>query len=117
MESARWASELAWRASEPAGRVLDPVGKASEQARRASEEASALGEPTKSSWESLRARWEARGDEEKREKNVAFLVCGGTIGHRPLRGHCPKVCDHWKAVEIIFNLGVKELGACPTETT
>ena len=29
------------------------------------------------------------GDGEKR-KNGAFLVCGGTIGHRPLRGRCPK---------------------------
>ena len=31
-----------------------------------------------------------RGKEEKERKNSAFLVCGGTIGHRPLWGHCPK---------------------------
>ena len=30
------------------------------------------------------------GDGEKRKKNGAFIVCGGTIGHRPLRGRCPK---------------------------
>ena len=32
------------------------------------------------------------GGTEKKEKkkNRAFTVCGGTIGHRPLRGRCPK---------------------------
>ena len=36
----------------------------------------------RASWEDLRARWEAPGG--------AFIVCGGTIGHRPLRDRCPK---------------------------
>ena len=31
------------------------------------------------------------GRRKKRDRqNGAFLVCGGTIGHRPLRGRCPK---------------------------
>ena len=29
-------------------------------------------------------------EKKEREKNRAFTVCGGTIGHRPLRGRCPK---------------------------
>ena len=28
--------------------------------------------------------------EETERKNRAFIVCGGTIGHRPLWGRCPK---------------------------
>ena len=54
------------RASEPAERAPKPAGRASETGGR------------------------PRGMEEKRE-NGAFLVCGGTIGHHPLRGRCPKM--------------------------
>ena len=44
------------------------------------------------------------GGDRKRKKNGAFLVCGGTVGHRPLRGHCPKstienylgIFKHWR---------------------
>ena len=40
------------------------------------------------SWEGPEASWEGEG---RREKNGAFLVCGDTIGHRPLWGRCPIV--------------------------
>ena len=44
-----------------------------------------------------RATWEGQlgttgGMERDRQtQNGAFLVCGGTIGHCPLRGRCPKM--------------------------
>ena len=51
-------------------------------------------EGPEASWEGLRDRWEAPGgggtEEKKEKKNGAFLVYGGTIGHRSLRGCCPK---------------------------
>ena len=57
-------------------RVVEPLGKALEP----------TGRPGASWAGQLRGRG---GTEEKRE-NEAFLVCGGTIGHSPLRGRCPK---------------------------
>ena len=75
------ALEPAERALEPAGRALDPAGRALEPAGRpfeASWEAQGhLGGPAKKHW--------GRGT-----KNGAFLVCGGTLGHCPPWGHCPK---------------------------
>ncbi len=46
-------------------------------------------EGLRASWEGLRASWV--GPEKKEKENGAFLVYGGTIGHRFLRGRCPKV--------------------------
>ena len=76
------ASEPAGRASEPAGRASEPAGSASEPAERAPKPAGRASEPGR----------RPGGGTEKRErkKNRAFTVCGGTIGHRPLRGRCPK---------------------------
>ena len=58
------------------------------------------------SWEGPGASWEAwsqlggpaerpggDGDRKRERKNRALPVCGGTIGHRPLRGRCPKVVE------------------------
>ena len=68
MEPAGRASESAGRVSEPAERAPKPAGRASEPGGRA-----------------------GGGTEKKeREKNRAFTVCGGIIGHRPLWGRCPK---------------------------
>ena len=41
-------------------------------------------------WSQLGGQLRGRGGDGEREKNGAFIVCGGTIGHRPLRGRCPK---------------------------
>ena len=35
-------------------------------------------------------------------QNGALPVCGGTIGHRPLRGRCPK--------KEVRRIGIKKLG-------
>ena len=64
--------EPAGRSSEPAGMTLEPVGRALESAGRA---------------------LEPPGMEKEGESFLrAFLVCGGTIGHRPLRAAAQKSC-------------------------
>ena len=57
-----------------AERALESAGRPFEASWEAQ---SHLGGPTKKHWE--------RGT-----KNGAFLVCGGTLGHCPPWGHCPK---------------------------
>ena len=84
LEPAGRALEPAGRASEPAGWTLEPAGWALEPAERALEPAGRPG----ASWEGqLRGRG---GGRRQKKNNGAFIVCGGTIGHRPLRGRCPK---------------------------
>ena len=81
--------EQAGRALEPAGRTLEPAERASEPAGRVLEPAGRPG----ASWEGqLRGRGGGRRQKERKKerKNRALPVCGGTIGHRPLRGRCPK---------------------------
>ena len=81
------ALEPAGRASEPAGRTPGPAGRSLEPAGRALEPAGRPG----ASWEGqLRGRRGGDGDRQTDRKNRALPVCGGTIGHRPLRGRCPK---------------------------
>ena len=42
-------------------------------------------------WEGQLGAWGGTEKDRQRDRqNGAFLVCGGTIGHRPLRGRCPK---------------------------
>ena len=110
-EPAGRASELAWRA-------LDPDGKASEQVRRASKKAATLvgpriklgetwsqlggpqsllggpqnqlGGPTKPAGRFSEPGGRPPGKGGGQRQNRAFIICGGTIGHRPLRGRCPK---------------------------
>ena len=98
------ALEPAGRALEPSGRALEPAGRVSEQARGAPEPDGRALEPTERASELAGraleparrpgANWEGqvRGRRGRREKknNGALLVCGGTIGHRPLLGRCPK---------------------------
>ena len=70
---------------EPAGRSSEPAGRASEPAERAPKPAGRASEP------GGRPRGEGGTEKKERKKNnEAFIVCGGTIGHRPLRGRCPK---------------------------
>ena len=93
MKPAGKALELAERALEPAERALEPAERALESVERALEPA----------WRPFEASWAARShlrgpEEEGRRKqtdrlNGAFMVCGGTIGHRPLQGRYPKA---WK---------------------
>ena len=106
MEPVRRGSEPDGRASELAGRASDPAGngRASELARRAFELPRWVSQPagrvlvSSEPWtfwkglgvsrEGLGASWEpGRLEKENGERS---LVCGGTIGHRPLRGRCLK---------------------------
>ena len=91
MKPAGKALELAERALEPAERALEPAERALESVERALEPA---WRPFEASWA---ARSHLRGPEEGRGQrkqtdilNGAFMVCGGTTGHRPLQGRCPK---------------------------
>ena len=89
LEPAGRALEPAGRASEPAGRTPDPAGRSLEPAGRALEPA---GRP-RASWEGQPRSRGGGGDggkTQRERKNRALPVCGGTIGHRPLRGRCPK---------------------------
>ena len=121
MEPAGRASELAWRASEPAVRAPEPAGRALEPSERTLESARRVSGPAGRALmpverllepaeralkpaERALETWEGQlgapggGTETEREtdrQNGAFLVCGGTIGHRPLRGRCPKVTLHY----------------------
>ena len=57
-------------------------------------------EGLRASWEGPKARWEApRGgtdgnneneNENENKKTEKISLCGDAIGHRPLRGRCPK---------------------------
>ena len=57
------------------------------------------------------ATWEGQlgtpgGGEEREKQNGAFLVCGGTIGHRPLQGRCPKtrkICPKTRIIGEILS--------------
>ena len=85
--------------------ALDPVRKASEQAAALGGPRIKPGEP----WSQLEGPQSQLGGprsqlggpqsqvggpgggrRKKIRNNGAFTVCGGTIGHRPLRGRCPK---------------------------
>ena len=87
LEPAARVSEQVRRALEPAGKALEPAERASEPARRVLEPAGRPG----ASWEGqLRGRGGTETDRQTERENRALPVCGGTIGHRPLRGRCPK---------------------------
>ena len=80
----------AGKALEPAERALEPPGKALEPAERALEPA---GRPFEASWEARsHLRGPGKGGRRKQTDrlNGAFMICGGTIVHRPLQGRCPK---------------------------
>ena len=51
-------------------------------------------EGPEASWEGPKARWEAPGggrtDGRTETKTEKISLCGDAIGHRPLRGRCPK---------------------------
>ena len=70
---------------EPAGRALEPAGRALESAGRP-----------------------GGGTEEKiNNDNGAFLVCGGTIGHRLLWGCCP-ISTKLTVIQLERNLEAEE---------
>ena len=109
LEPAGRASEPAGRTLEPAGRALEPAGRVSEQARRALEPAGRALEPAERASEPAGRALEpaerpgGTETERKREReNRVLPVCGGTIGHRPLRGRCPK--------KEVRGIGIKKLG-------
>ena len=110
LEPAGRVSEQARRALEPAGRALEPAKRASEPARRALEPAGRALEPAGrpgASWEGqLRGRGGGRRqtDRQKERKNRALPVCGGTIGHRPLRGRCPKSIHGFQNFRVGFDM-------------
>ena len=97
MEPAGGALEPAGMASEPAGRALEPAGRALEPAGRALEPAWR----PEASWEGQLRGWEGRR-EKNDDNNGALLVCGGIIGHHPLRGRCPK--SKKKASKHVFKV-------------
>ena len=94
LKPADWASEPAGSTPDPAGRSLEPAGRALEPAGKALEPAGRPLEPAGRpgvSWEGqLRGRGGTETDRQTDRKNRALPVCGGTIGHRPLLGRCPK---------------------------
>ena len=71
-------------ASEPAGRALEPTGRGLKPS-----------EGPRSQVGGLQSQLGGRGEggrRRNRKKRITerFPICGGTIGHRPLRGRCPK---------------------------
>ena len=91
------------RAPEPVGRALEPGKLAVESAGRVAEAAGRVLKPAErppgASLNGSGVSWGAFGSQLGGLKppgrngdgeNGAFLVCGGTIGHCPLKGRCPK---------------------------
>ena len=88
LEPGERALESGGRVPEPAGRTgraLNPAQKSLEPFKANEEAGSHLGGPAGSSGGGRTER-EIKEDRQ----NGAFLVCGGTIGHYPLWGRCPK---------------------------
>ena len=76
-----------------AGTALIPAERTLELAERALESA---GRPFEASWEARsHLRGPGKGGRRKQTDrlNGAFMICGGTIVHRPLQGRYPKA---WK---------------------
>ena len=89
-------------ASEPAGRPQSQLGGPQSQ----------LGGPQSQVKGPRGGGTEKNNNKNKNNKknNGAFLVCGGTIGHRPLRGRCPKGVYIVKYVLLLISNSFLGLG-------
>ena len=87
-----------------------------EPAVRTSEPAGGAPEPTGKAWTQLGGRQsqprgpgEVGGEEEKKRKIMErSRLCGGTIGHQPRRGRCPKTRSYLPKKHIVTVNGEEE---------
>ncbi len=114
----------------PAARVLEPAGRVSETAVRASELAERALEPNERALEITGRALEPAGRPGatlegqlgglrgmQKKKSGAILVCGGTIGHCPLWGHCSKTRKTTTITTTTTILGTTTTTALMTKAT